>query len=400
MKLRADADKLADAVSYTAKALPGRAAFPVLLGMMLTTTNTGLHLAASDTEVYATAAVTAEIADDGRALVSGRLLADICARLPKTAQVDIELDDSSGRLILACGTARFNLPTLPVDEYPSLPALPDAVATTDAEDFAAAVAQVAVAVGTDDALPAMTGIEMSLDGTDLILAATDRYRIGRRALTVRPTGTLPTVPAKKRRRTADDETGTAAPTEGARILIPGKTLADAARALSGDHTLTLHWSEGLFALSLPGGRSYMTRLLTGYTFPSFDKMFAVDRLLAVTVQASDAAAAIQRVALVAARNTAIRLHITDGELAVDAGSGDDAHASDRIPANVTGDLGLPLTIAFNPAYLLDALKAPGTPEARIEIAHPHQPVRLLGRTDEIDEAYQHLLMPIRLTETS
>ncbi|MEV7940878.1 DNA polymerase III subunit beta [Kitasatospora sp. NPDC088264] len=399
MKLRAHADVLAEAVTYTAKALPSRHPLPVMHGMLLTTGPEGLSLSASDGEVYTTSTVAAEIADGGQVLISGRLLNDICGKLPKAGEVDFEL--AGARLILSCGSARFTLPTLPEDEYPTLPDMPEVVASLGADAFAEAVGQVAVAVGRDDTLPVLTGIQLRMDGEQLVLAATDRYRVARREITVHPSGTLPTAAKKKRRKGADDQAVDAAVAEVNTALIPGKTLADAARALDGEHVLRLHWSDGLFGLSVPGGRSYMTRLLDTHEFPKVDALMGSGRTLTVTMQAVEAVAAVQRVALVAARNTPVRLFVTDGELLIEAGSGDDAQALDRIPADADGEADGTredgtYVIAFNPGYLVDALKSPGTTEVQIEFGHPHKPARIVGRTGEATESYQHVLMPVRI----
>ncbi|MFJ2781539.1 DNA polymerase III subunit beta [Kitasatospora sp. NPDC087315] len=395
MKLRLPVSALADAVSYTAKALPSRAPVPVMLGMLLATSDGGLRLSAADGEVYTSATVSAEIADDGTALVPGRLLNDICSRLPKAADVDLELVDKGARLVVGCGAARFTLPVLPVDEYPAAIALPDAVATVQADVLAEAVAQVAVAASTDTALPALTGIKVRLEGELLHLDATDRYRMAHKELTVRPTGTLP-APAKRGKK-KDSESETAA-------LVPAKSLAEAAKALEGEHTLTLHWSEGLLGLSIPGGRTYMTRLLDGYEFPKMGGFFDGEWPMTIAVPVSEAVAALQRVALVATRNTPVRLVVEPGgeQLRIEAGSGDDAQASDRIPVHTAGadNDGTcdGLVLAFNPQFLADGLKALGTSEAELHVRHPHKPAYLAGRLgDGNDATYQHLVMPVRLS---
>ncbi len=396
MKLRLHVSQFADAVSYTAKALPGRPPVPVMLGMLLATGDGGLRLSATDGEVATSTAVSAEIADDGTALVPGRLLNDICGRLPKSAEVDLELVDKGARLVVGCGNARFTLPTLPVEEYPAAAAMPDVVATVQGDVLADAVAQVAVATSTDFALPALTGIKVRLDGGVLHLDATDRYRLAHKEVTVRPTGTVPAPAAKrgKAKKDADDQ---------AAVLVPGKNLAEAAKALEGEHAVSIHWSHGLFGLSLPGGRTYLTRLLDA-EFPQMGSFFGGEWPMTITVPVAEAVAAIQRVALVATRNTPVRLIVqADGEqLRVEGGSGDDAQASDLIAAHTDGQTvdgdSADVTLAFNPAYLIDGLKALGCSEAELRVRHPHKPAYLAGRIGgDVDDTYQHLLMPVRIS---
>ncbi|MGW2545670.1 DNA polymerase III subunit beta [Kitasatospora sp. NPDC001574] len=399
MKLRLFAGPLADAVAYVARALPARPPVPVLAGILIATGEKGLTLSAFDYEVAATTSTGAEIADDGTALVSGRLLNDIAKTLPKGGEVDIEL--SGSRLLVTCGAARFTLPTLPVDEYPALPPVPDTMLTVDADALAAAVAQVAVAAGTDDSLPVLTGVQMILEGDRLTLAGTDRYRFGVRELTVKPTGTLPTGKPKRKNKGAGAEPDTAevARRAACTVLVPAKFLSDATRAMASEHPVGLGWNDGQLTLTTPGS-SFGTRLLEG-EFPKFRGLFPApeDAELTLTVAVDDALAALKRVSLVASAKTPVRLAVTAGgeELLLEAGHGDDAHATDRIPCNTDGALEDGAAIGFNPGYLADALKALAAPEATFRVTHQHKPVVLTGRAGDLAESdYEHLLMPIRL----
>src|SRR5205823_13881150 len=111
------------------------------------------------------------------------LLADITRALPSHP---VDLTTEGSRVQLACGSARFTLPTLPLDEYPTLPAMPEVTGTIGSDAFAAAVSSVAVAAGRDDTLPVLTGIRVEIDGEDVTLAATDRYRLAVRTLRWQP----------------------------------------------------------------------------------------------------------------------------------------------------------------------------------------------------------------------
>ncbi|MCX5215982.1 hypothetical protein OG689_43375 [Kitasatospora sp. NBC_00240] len=126
--------------------------------------------------------------------------------------------------------------------------------------------------------------------------------------------------------------------------MPGKSLAEAAKAMEGEHIVSVHWSAGLFGLSLPGRRTYMTRLLDS-EFPQMGSFFDGDWPMTINVPVADAVAAIQRVALVATRNTPVRPIVDPGghQLRVEAGSGDDAQASDQIPQAVRNDPASPIT---------------------------------------------------------
>ena len=105
----------------------------------------------------------ADVSEEGRALVSGRLLADICRSLPNKP-VDMVIDGP--KVSLTCGSARFSLQTMPVEDYPTLPQMPEATGTVPSDVFSAAVAQAVTAAGRDDMLPVLTGVRVEIDGDD------------------------------------------------------------------------------------------------------------------------------------------------------------------------------------------------------------------------------------------
>src|SRR5689334_9037021 len=105
MKIRVERDGLADAVAWVARSLPSRPPVPVLGGVLLDAeSDDSLTVSGFDYEVSAQVGVPATIADGGRALVSGRLLADITKALPNHP-VEIAVDGS--RMMISCGSARF-----------------------------------------------------------------------------------------------------------------------------------------------------------------------------------------------------------------------------------------------------------------------------------------------------
>ena len=83
---------------------------------------------------------------------------------------------------VTCGAPRFTLLTMPVEDYPTLPTMPERRGTIDGDVFTQAVAQVTVAAGRDDTLPILTGVRLEIDGDKITLLATDRYRLAQREL--------------------------------------------------------------------------------------------------------------------------------------------------------------------------------------------------------------------------
>ncbi|MCW2566584.1 MAG: polymerase subunit beta [Mycobacterium sp.] len=377
MKFRVEREALADAVAWTAKSLPARPPVPVLAGVLLEVDNHRLTVSGFDYEVSGQVGLDVDAETAGRVLVSGRLLAEITRALP--AQKPVQLSVEGARAEITCGTARFTLPTMPVEDYPTLPAMPTVAGTISADVFAAAVAQVAVAAGRDDTLPVLTGVRLEMDGERLTLAATDRYRLAVREVTWRP--------------------GTADATIQA--LVPAKTLSDTAKAMASGDEVVLALSqpgagEGIIGFS-GSGRRTTTRLLDG-EFPKYRSLLPDSHAAQAEVTTGALVEVVKRVSLVAERNTPIRLRFADGELTLEAGGTEDARASESMEAKYTGE---DMTIAFNPQFLLDGLGAIDADTAVLSFTSPQKPAVLTGYSGDeaVDKVsdYRYLLMPVRLS---
>jgi DNA polymerase-3 subunit beta len=282
-------------------------------------------------------------------------------------------------VVLTCGSARFTLLTLPVEDYPALPDMPTASGSFPADVFAAAVTQVAVAAGRDDTLPVLTGIRVEIAGETVTLAATDRYRLAVRELVWSP-------------EQAD---------LSAVALVPARTLAETAKSLTAEGAVTLALAAGTTGEGMMGfeggGRRTTTRLLEG-EFPKYRALLPSESASVATVDSTALIEAVKRVALVAERNTPVRLSFSSGEVVLEAGSGEEAQASEAVEAALDGD---DIAIAFNPSFLLDGLGAIDAPVAELSFTTSTKPAVIRGKAKPEAETqandYRYLLMPVRLS---
>ena len=181
-------------------------------------------------------------------------------------------------------------------------------------------------------------------------------------------------------------------------LIPARTLSDTARALgaSGSIELALGGStggDGLIGFEA-GQRRTTTRLLDG-EYPKVTSIFPSSVETEAVIQTAALVEAVKRVSLVAERNTPIRLKFTDGQVTIEAGTGDDAQASEAVESTLTGP---EIEIAFNPHFLLDGLGAVGTAYSRLSFTQPSRPAVLSGQAEadgDADQSYRYVLMPVR-----
>jgi DNA polymerase III subunit beta len=383
VKIRLERDVLAEAVQWAARSLPVRPSVPILAGLLVRADAESVTFSSFDYETSARISVPAMVADEGEALISGRLLADISRSLP-AKPVDISADDT--RMELICGSARFTLQTLPVGDYPNLPSMPAETGTVRSDAFAAAVSQVVVAAGRDELLPVFTGVRVEIEGELISLLATDRYRMALKELSWNP--------------------GSAQ--VSATALVPARVLSETAKSMTTGEEITLSLGrsgvgEGIIGFASHGAageRETTTRLLDG-EFPKVRHIMNTAASMNVRVATADAIAAAKRVALVAERNTSLRMLIGDGMITLEAATGDQAQASEAIEATVDQSAGdAPVVAAgFNPSYLLDALNAFDTPYVNFAFTAPSKPCQLTGVAELDGEPrtdYRHVIMLMRL----
>jgi DNA polymerase-3 subunit beta len=371
VKFSVERDVLAEAVSWTARSLSQRPPSPVLSGILITAANSTVTLEGFDYEISAHLEISADTTEEGTILVSGKLLAEICRSLPQ-AKVTIETEGS--KVTVTCGRSRFHLATMPVADYPTLPVLPEIAGIVDGEAFAQAISQVIVAASKDDTLPILTGVKMEIEDDLITFLATDRYRLAMREVSWRPS----------------------TPGISTSALVKARTLNEVAKTLggSGDIKIALGTSSDL--IGFESGNRRTTSLLVDGDYPKIRSLFPENTPIHATVRTSDLVEAVRRVAVVAERNTPVRLAFTDGQLALDAGTGEDAQAEEAIEAQLDGE---EITVAFNPAYLGEGLNAFSSEFVRFSFTTAPKPAMMTAQKtidgDDEDD-YRYLVMPVRL----
>ncbi|HVE96580.1 MAG TPA: DNA polymerase III subunit beta [Pseudonocardiaceae bacterium] len=380
MEFELERDAFAEAVAWTARGLPARPVVPVTAGVVLEVTDGAMIVSGFDFEVLNRIEVPVTDKAAGRVLVSGRLLAEIARALPPK---DVRVAVEGNRLAVRCGSARFNLPLLHVEDYPAVPELPATSGKVRGDVFATAVSQVTAAASRDETLPMLTGVRMEIGADALTFAATDRYRLAERRIpwTPSPTGTLDSASS---------------------VIVPAKTLADAAKSLGSASEVLLSMGNAADAGFLgfsAGGRQTLTRLLDG-EFVKFASLWPTEVTTTVEVEVSQFVAALKRVSLVAQRFAPVRLAFAEGSVQLSAEADDESSAEEELEVGITGE---PLTIGFNAGYLLDGLSGVTTSRATLSFTTPSRPTVISSLTgldadepDNGDGSYRYLVMSMRL----
>jgi DNA polymerase-3 subunit beta len=372
MKFRAERTEFADAAAWALRTVGARATLPALSGVRMEVAGDRLLLGSTDLEVSSSLSIPVQAVREGTALVPGRLLGDVVRSLPNAA---ISADADSDRLHLECGNARFDLRLMPLEDFPALatPTGDSEPAVLKADEFAGRVAQVARAASTDDARPVLTGVYVEASADDLVMAATDSYRLA--VLTV---------------DWQQDVQGT--------VLLPRRALDEARRSaeqLGGEVRMTLESNQVGFDF---GDRQLVTRLIEG-SFPPFRQLIPSGFERRLEVDRADLIEVVRRVSVVGEANTTatpVTLHLSADTIRVTAGSGEVGQAEESLPGTLDGD---DLQIAFNPRYLTDGLDAAGTQHVAMEFRDELKPAVIRPAPAGDDEPvadFLYLLMPVRL----
>ncbi|MET4782813.1 DNA polymerase III subunit beta [Glaciihabitans sp. UYNi722] len=377
MKFQVNRDVFSEAVSFAVKLLPQRTTLPILSGVLIETTESGLTLSSFDYEVSAQTEIAADISEQGKILVSGRLLADIASRLPNAP---LQFSTDEGRITVACGTANFTLLSMPVEEYPTLPQISAQSGILPAESFAAAVSQVAVAASRDDVTPVITGVQLEVSENSLTLVATDRYRVAVREI--------------------EWDSGDSSSTETITALVPARTLQEIGKTFghSGNISVAITNTDDRELIAFSAEKKTVTSLLIKGNFPPVKRLFpeTVDNY--AVINTGELIEAVRRVSLVLEREAALRFTFTIDGVTLEAIGSEQAQASETIDAHLSGG---DTVVSLKPAFLLDGLGAVHSEFVRISFTkteNPNKPGPVLITSQSSKDQpgadnYKYLLQP-------
>jgi DNA polymerase-3 subunit beta len=375
VKFHVNRDVFSEAVSFVVKLLPQRNPQPILAGVLIEATDAGLTLSAFDYEASARTTIEATVDDPGTILVHGKLLADIASKLPNQP-IEIAVDEDGG-IQLRCGSARFTLASMPVQEYPAIPEVTGDTGLVPGDDFATAIAQVAFAASRDDVTPVLTGVQLEVAGTQLSLVATDRYRVALRDIPW--------------------DGGAAASDETATALVPARTLTEVGKTFShgGEISVSFSGSGDREIIAFTSGNKTVTSLLIKGNFPPVRRLFPEATDHYAVVSTSDLVEAVRRVQIVLDRSAPLRFTFTPEGVTMEGSGTEQARASETVDATLTGD---DVTLGLNPQYLLEALGAVRSEFTRITFtssdnANKLSPVLITPQTSGTVESFRYLLQP-------
>ncbi|WP_370325894.1 DNA polymerase III subunit beta [Euzebya sp.] len=374
MKFRAERTEFEEAVKWVQRTVGERVSFPAMAGIKLSLSGDTLTLSSTNGQVDSELHLTVQGERDGGALVSGKLLTNVVHLLPNDA---VELEVEAESLHITCGRASFELRLMMLEDFPAMrtPMADAPSATLKAEEFAALVGQVAKSASTEDARAALTGVKLEAGDGSFTAAATDSYRLAVRTIGWDGEGEMSALVS---RRALDQA-------------------RNAAEMLSSEVKLILEPSYATFEFA---DRRLVSTLIEGKYPPyrqlipdGFERRMRVDRQALTEV--------VRRIAVVGEADkamTPVIFEMAGSSVVVKADSTEAGQAQESLPIELEGE---PLTIAFNPRFLIDGLDAVGGDEVMLEFRDELKPAILRPpapeQGDDTDQAdFLYLLMPVRM----
>lgn len=374
MKLSCLQENLARGLSIVGRAVSTRSTLPVLANVLLETDNGRLKLSATNLEIVVTCWIGAKVEEDGAITIPHRTFNDLISTLPQEP-VHLDLNVPNQTLHVTCARTNANVKGLDAQEFPLIPQ-PDQEnrIRVETDVFKKTISQVAMAAAIDDSRPTLTGVSTSFEGSQMMMVATDGFRLSLKSASI---------PGYVEKPFS--------------VIIPAKALMELGRIASDE-------SDAIY-ISLPEGRNQIifdmdnivlvSQLIDG-NFPDYTPIIP-NRKNTRTVMGTAEFRKACRTAEIFARESShtARVKIEPGEDEFSAGKATVAATSAETGDNVaqidaTVD-GNEIEIAFNVKYMTDVLNVIDTPQVALETTGPMDPgvIKPVGDTDFI-----HIIMPM------
>jgi DNA polymerase-3 subunit beta len=367
MKATIERAMLLKSLGHVQSVVERRNTIPILSNVLIEANEQGgLRLMATDLDLQINETVAADVTQPGAITVSAHTLFDIARKLPEGSQV--ELSAANGKMQVNAGRARFNLSTLPRDDFPVIAEgeLPHAF-ELPAAMLRQIIDKTRFAISTEETRYYLNGIFFHVTDDELKAAATDGHRLAR-----------VTVPRPEGAGGMPD------------VIIPRKCIAELRKLLDElDGLVQVSLSESKVRFGL--GNATLTSKLIDGTFPDYNRVIptANDKLLRIDPRSFEQG--VDRVATIASEKTrAVKMALDRDKVTLSVTSPENGTAAEEVPGDYAAE---GFEIGFNARYLLDILHQIEGDTVEVHLADAAAPT-LLRENDTAAALY--VLMPMRV----
>lgn len=344
-----------------------RQTLPILSNVLLKLGDGQLELTGTDLEVQLVTRTTVETGDSGVVTVPARKLLDICRLLPDRSAVSVECKED--RFAIRCGSSRFNLSTLPADNYPEFDTgTPELEVAVPVASLRRALEKTTFAMAQQDVRYYLNGLLLDLDGRNLRTVSSDGHRLAvfEEALELDANG-------------------------GRQIIIPRKGILELARLLGdADDTITVQIAPNTVRVNL-GAVSFAAKLIEG-RFPDYQRVMPRELTRSFRVDKDAFKGALTRVSVLSnEKYKSISLEVDEeAVMALKAQNPEHEEAEERLPVEKEGQ---GLSVGFNASYLLDAINNVDSDQVKLSFTESANSCLI---EDSDDSRFKFIVMPMRL----
>jgi DNA polymerase-3 subunit beta len=362
IRVTVDRDELAAGLQLVSRAASARGTVQVLGGVGIRATESLLELEATDMELSLRTTVQATVEGEGTLVVPAKLLGDIVRLLP-AGEVTLAHKPEEGAATLESGSYSSRLNVFAAEDFPRLPSVDVPLQEVEAPALLDTVQRVSRAASRDESRPVLTGILAQFEGSKLTMAATDSYRMSVKETELEGGG--PELEA----------------------IIPARALDELGRVAAGAEKIQLGVNENHVIFGT--GQAWLTTRRIDGQFPNVQQLRPESFEVQLEVNRAELLEAVRRAAVMAQRNTPLRLRFEEGELTISAQSQDVGETRESLALRYSGE---PLEIGFNAEFLREGLESVTADEVKLELINPLRP----GLISAEGDSFWYLIMPIRL----
>ena len=368
MKFSVARETLLTPMSQVIGVIERRQTLPILSHVLIVLEEGQLSLTGTDLEIQLVARVGVEGGQPGAVTVPARKLLDILRLLPDRSQVSVELKED--RMAIRCGSSRFNLTTLPVENYPAFDSgSTDLEASVPSEMLRLALDKTLFAMAQQDVRYYLNGLLLDLEGSTLRTVASDGHRLA-----------------------LFQETMSAPFASNRQIIVPRKGIQELARLLGdADDNVQIQISSNTVRVNL-GAVSFSAKLIEG-RFPDYQRVMPRDLTRVYQVDKELFKGALSRVSVLTIekqKSIGLEVKAEENAMILSSQNAEQEEAEERLEIQAEGG---DISVGFNAGYLLEAIGHAGSEHVRLSFTQAANSCLI---EDVVDQRYKYVVMPMRL----
>lgn len=347
-----------------------RHTLPILSNVLIEKSGERLTLLATDIEMQIRTGTPSSGSEQVSITVAARKLQDILRSLPESAEVSLNLEER--RLQLKAGKSRFNLQTLPAEDFPRMAEAtgPATVLKLTQKQFKRQLALVQYAMAQQDIRYYLNGLLLVAQGGELRLVATDGHRLAY----------------------ASEEigTGNAGQQERVEVILPRKTVLELSRQLAdNDEALEISLTPSQARFSF-GNVEFVSKLIDG-KFPDYERVIPQNQTKVIALDRALFQHSLQRAAILTNEKfRGVRLVLSAGSLKILSTNAENEEAQEEIEIAYSAE---DLDVGFNVNYLLDVLNNVGAETIEIRLADSNSSALIMLPDNN---RFKYVVMPMRI----